>query len=100
MAEKQYPIYARRRVLRAFEKGWSRLERFTDRLTTAGPKLAPYNPFYHLGTLAIFLLVVLILTGIYLTIFYRPGSDRAFISVVGISATWFGLLMRTSHRYA
>ncbi|PJF46006.1 MAG: hypothetical protein CUN48_16005, partial [Candidatus Thermofonsia Clade 3 bacterium] len=89
-------IYAGRRRLRALERGWTAGERLLNRL--AGWQAS--NPFYHLGTLAIFLLFVLIGTGIYLTIFYRPGSDRAYGSVVALSATWPGSLMRSIHRYA
>lgn len=97
---KQRTIYARRRILRTLEKGWTTWERIVNRLTKIGPKIAPYNPFYHLGTLTIFLLIVLTATGVFLTIFYRPGSDRAYQSVMGISGSWFGLLIRTLHRYA
>ncbi|MCX7852753.1 MAG: 4Fe-4S binding protein [Caldilineales bacterium] len=89
-------IYAGRRRLRGLERGWIAGERLLNRL--AGRQA--YNPLYHLGTLEIFLLFVLIGTGIYLTIFYRPGSDRAYISVVALSATWLGSLMRGIHRYA
>ena len=62
--------------------------------------LKPYNPFYYLGQLVILFLIILTVTGIYLTIFYRPGADRAYQSVILLSANWFGHLMRTSHRYA
>lgn len=89
-------IYAGRRRLRALERGWTAGERLLNRL--AGSQA--YNPLYHLGTLEIFLLFVLIGTGIYLTIFYRPGSDRAYVSVVALSATRLGSLMRGIHRYA
>ncbi|MCP4360397.1 MAG: 4Fe-4S dicluster domain-containing protein [Chloroflexi bacterium] len=97
---KQRSIYARRRTLRALEKGWVALERTVNRLTTIGPKMTPYNPLYHLGTLTIFLLIILTLTGVFLTVFYRPGSDRAYLSVMGLSENWLGLLVRTIHRYA
>ncbi|NOX64026.1 MAG: 4Fe-4S dicluster domain-containing protein [Chloroflexi bacterium] len=97
---KQRRIYAARRRLRALERAWTAVERLVDRATAVVAPLRPYNPFYHLGTLTIFLLIYLAVTGLYLTIFYRPGSDRAYVSVAGISATWFGSLMRTSHRYA
>ena len=92
---KQRSIYATRRTLRRLEGWWTGLERFINRLATH-----PYNPLYHLGTLLIFLLIVLTVTGAYLTLLYRPGSDRAYASVVLISANWFGSLMRTVHRYA
>ena len=88
-------LYPRRRLLRALEKGWTSGERLVNRLTATS-----LNPFYHLGTLSIFLLAVLAVTGAYLTLFYRPGADRAYASVAHISAFWLGSLMRTTHRYA
>lgn len=89
------PLYEERRVLRVLEKQWVRGERLINR---AGD--SRYNPFYHLGTLGIFLLIVLTVTGIYLTVFYRPGADRAFETVSALSATGIGALMRSVHRYA
>lgn len=87
--------YQERRTLRGLEALWTRGERVLDRLTGAF-----YNPLYHTGTLAIFLIAVIVVTGAYLTIFYRPGMERAFVSVDGMTATWLGTLMRTVHRYA
>ena len=97
---KQPAIYPRRRWLRALERGTAWVERVINRFGTVNERVRPYNPLYHLGTLAIFLLIVLTITGLYLTIFYRPGVDRAYASVAGMSATWFGSLIRTIHRYA
>jgi ferredoxin len=88
-------LYPQRRLLRWLEKLWTRVEGFPNRLTDPA-----FNPLYHLGTLAIFLLVVLAVTGTYLTIFYRPGAERAYETVAGISASWLGSLMRSVHRYA
>lgn len=97
---KQHSIYPRRRWLRALEKGTAWFEGAINRWGTVNERIRPYNPLYHLGTLAIFLLIVLTVTGLYLTIFYRPGVERAYPSVAAISATWLGSLMRTVHRYA
>jgi len=91
-------IYATRRPLRRLEGWWTGIERLINRLGALTTH--PYNPLYHLGTLLIVLLIVLTVTGAYLTLFYRPGSDRAYASVVLISASWLGSLMRTVHRYA
>lgn len=87
--------YAQRKALRALEKFWTRLEGVINRFTKSD-----FNPFYHLGTLTIFMLIVLIATGTYLTIFYRPGLDVAYQTVEMISSNWFGSLMRSIHRYA
>ncbi|MCL4275048.1 MAG: 4Fe-4S binding protein [Anaerolineales bacterium] len=87
--------YAQRKTLRAFEKLWTKLEGIVNRFTKSD-----FNPFYHLGTLTIFMLLVLIGTGIYLTAIYRPGLDVAYATVEKIDSNWFGSLMRSMHRYA
>ncbi len=87
--------YAQRKTLRAFEKLWVKLEGIVNRFTKSD-----FNPFYHLGTLTIFMLLVLIGTGVYLTVIYRPGLDVAYATVEKIDSNWFGSLMRSVHRYA
>jgi ferredoxin/coenzyme F420-reducing hydrogenase delta subunit len=84
-----------KRVLTRLEKPAAWVEGFINRIATP-----QFNPFYHLGTLSIFLLLVLAVTGLYLTILYRPGTEVAYASVERISSNWFGLLMRSIHRYA
>ncbi|MDO8754578.1 MAG: 4Fe-4S binding protein [Anaerolineales bacterium] len=86
---------AQRKTLRAFEKLWTKLEGLINRLTKSD-----FNPFYHLGTLTIFMLLVLIGTGVYITAIYRPGLDVAYATVEKIDSNWFGSLMRSVHRYA
>ncbi len=94
-------FYSKRRFLRLLETLWSRVEGFINRLTgVRGLEFRPYNPLYNLGTLAIFLLIVLAITGAYLTIFYRPSADRSYETVAWMSSTWFGSLMRSGHLYA
>ena len=92
---KNYNPYAQRKLLRTFEKLWARFEGFINRFTKSD-----FNPFYHLSTLTIFMLIVLIGTGIYITLIYRPGLDVAYQTVEKIDSTWFGSLMRSMHRYA
>ncbi len=87
--------YAQRKLLRTFEKLWAKFEGFINRFTKSD-----FNPFYHLGTLTIFMLILLIGTGVYITLIYRPGLDVAYQSVEKINSTWFGSLMRSMHRYA
>ncbi len=96
--------YSNRRLLRALEGLWSRFEGMLDRLSStaqgdAKPRLN-FNPFYHLGTLSILLLIVLLVTGVYLTVVYKPGPLRAYASLELISASWIGSLIRSIHRYA
>ncbi|MBE0682286.1 MAG: 4Fe-4S binding protein [Anaerolineales bacterium] len=87
--------YAQRKTLRTFEKIWTRLEGLVNRFTKSD-----FNPFYHLGTLTIFMLLALLATGVYLTAIYRPGLDVAYATVEKIDSNWFGSLMRSVHRYA
>ncbi len=88
-------LYAKRTFLRRLEKLWTSLEGIVNRFTKSD-----FNPFYHLGTLTIFMLLVLIATGTYLTVLYRPGLDVAYATVDKIDSNWFGSLMRSIHRYA
>ncbi len=90
-----YNPYTQRKLLRFFEKLWAKFEGFINRFTKSD-----FNPFYHLGTLTIFMLILLIATGVYITIIYRPGLDVAYQTVQKIDSTWFGSLMRSMHRYA
>lgn len=58
-----------------------------------------YNPLYQSGTIASFLLAVLLITGLYLLLFYRIGDPHA--SVVRINEqVWGGRWIRALHRYA
>lgn len=88
-------LYSERRFIRAFEKGWISVEGVVSRFVKSD-----FNPLHHLGTLTIFMLVVLIATGAYLTLFYRPGAEVAYDTVAKISSTWYGSLIRSVHRYA
>src|SRR5262245_41047433 len=60
------------------------------------------NPLYHAGTIAVFSLAVATVTGLYLFVFYRVGTEAAHRSIVGIMAHPLGIgaLMRSLHRYA
>ena len=60
------------------------------------------NPLYHAGTIAVFSLAVATVTGIYLFVFYRVGTEAAHQSIEGIMAHPLGIgaLMRSLHRYA
>lgn len=88
-------LYAERPLLRAAERALARAEALIDRVIP--PAL---NPLYHLGTLSIFLLLVVAATGVYLTVGYKFNPTEAYTSVAGMSATWLGSLVRTVHRYA
>jgi coenzyme F420-reducing hydrogenase delta subunit/Pyruvate/2-oxoacid:ferredoxin oxidoreductase delta subunit len=58
-----------------------------------------YNPLYQSGTIVVALLVVLLVTGLWLILFYRVGAPYA--SVERITANlWYGNWVRGTHRYA
>lgn len=87
--------YRERSLLRRAEALWARAAACLDR---AGA--GRLNPLYHLGALSLFFLLVLGITGIALVIFYRPGMERSYASLSGLSAHPLGHLLRSVHRYA
>lgn len=57
------------------------------------------NPLYHSGAIAIAMLIVLLVTGLYLLIFYRIGAP--YDSVIRINEqVWTGRWIRALHRFA
>lgn len=58
------------------------------------------NPLYHTGTITVFLLVLLLVTGIYLTLFYQFGFDATYEAVAGIEENPLSRIIRAIHRYA
>lgn len=78
------------------EGGWLALESGINRLIG----LDQLNPFYHTGTITVFLFALAIASGIYLTVFYRYGTDAAYESVKRLDAQLVGRIMRGIHRYA
>jgi ferredoxin/coenzyme F420-reducing hydrogenase delta subunit/mono/diheme cytochrome c family protein len=85
-----------RRTLNLAERLSLAVEKPLDRLIRV-PQL---NPLYHTGTITIFLLIVLTVTGIYLTLFYQFGTQASYHAVASIEANWIGRIMRAMHRYA
>ena len=57
-----------------------------------------FNFWYYMGSLALMMLVVQILSGIFLTMFYKPDAELAFASVEYImrDVSW-GWLIRYMH---
>ena len=72
----------------------SRTDGWVDRLY--GSK---WNPLYQSGALAVLCLAVMLVTGIYLILFYRIGAP--YESIVRIDGQpWGGRWIRSLHRYA
>jgi cytochrome b6 len=60
-----------------------------------------YSVFYYLGGMALFLLIVQVVTGLLLLLYYEPGVSTAYESVKRISAEIpFGWLIRSIHRWS
>src|SRR3972149_1404817 len=61
-----------------------------------------YNPFYYLGAIPVFFLWLLIISGVYLLIYYEISVKHAYQSVQYLTEEqWYaGGVIRSLHRYA
>jgi ferredoxin/mono/diheme cytochrome c family protein/coenzyme F420-reducing hydrogenase delta subunit len=59
-----------------------------------------FNPLYHTGTITLFALLIILVTGIYLTMFFPFGFEDSYQAVARMEANFVGRLMRALHRYA
>ncbi len=58
-----------------------------------------YNPFYRSGTLAVGLLAIVFVTGLYLLFFYDVAAPYQSVRDIQLQV-WIGRWMRALHRYA
>jgi len=58
-----------------------------------------WNPIHQSGTLAVWMLLVLLVTGLYLVLFYRIGDPSGSVGRIAADP-WLGSWMRSAHRYA
>jgi ferredoxin/coenzyme F420-reducing hydrogenase delta subunit len=72
----------------------SYLDRAANRVYTSR-----HNPLYHSGAIAVALLILLIVTGVYLLLFYRIGSPHESVASITEQA-WSGRWIRGLHRFA
>ncbi len=82
---------------RAAKSGWDRLEAFFDaHLGRDG------NPLNQLGALTVFFFWVVLVSGIYVFVFFRTSVEGAYDSVEELTyGQWYlGGVMRSLHRYA
>jgi len=79
------------------ESLWLWIEMLVNRVTTPA-----YNPFYFLGAISIFFLWVILVSGVYLFLFYGISARGAYQSVQELTVNqWYlGGVMRSMHRYA
>ncbi len=85
--------------------GWLRfLERialFIERPANRLIGTAQLNPFYHTGTIATLLLIIIGLTGFYLYLFFKYGFDASYNDVlIRIETPFIARTIRAIHRYA
>jgi coenzyme F420-reducing hydrogenase delta subunit/quinol-cytochrome oxidoreductase complex cytochrome b subunit len=76
---------------------WLKMESLVNALTT--PAL---NPFYYLGAICVFFLWIILVSGIYLFLFYSISAKGAYLSIQNLTINqWYlGGVMRSLHRYA
>ena len=85
-----------KRWLTRFERWSLAVERLVGRLI----RDRNLNPLYHTGTITVFLLVLLLVTGIYLTLFYQFGFEATYEAVAGMEENPLSRVIRAIHRYA
>ncbi len=83
-------------ILLGLEKVFLLLEKPVNRVVGTGL----LNPFYAAGPIAVFLLIVLGITGIYVTLFYDFSFARSYESVLRMNRLGVSHFMRAIHRYA
>ncbi len=75
--------------------GFQKLSHFMSRFFSSR-----LNPLYHLGAIAVFLLIIDVLSGVYLFLFYSIDPQTSYQSVEKISESLLGSIMRGIHRYS
>jgi ferredoxin/coenzyme F420-reducing hydrogenase delta subunit len=86
-----------RRTEAAARAGWLRAEALLDRAFTPD-----HNPIYQLGALSFLFFWIMVVSGIYLFIFFETSMSEAWVSVERLThEQWYlGGVMRSLHRYA
>ena len=87
-------------VMRRFLNGLERLSLALEAPVNRIVGEAQFNPLYHTGTITVFLLIVILISGIYLTMFYQFGFRASYEAVSNIEANFVGRVVRAVHRYA
>ena len=97
------PIDWERRLGEGTRRFLARLERATmgaDRAVDGVTGPGRFNPLHYTGTITTFLVLVIVLTGVYLTMFYQFGFDASYGAVATVESRWIGRIVRAAHRYA
>jgi len=83
-------------LLRTLERLALPVERQVNRLVGA----SQLNPFYYSGPIAVFLLVIVAVSGLYLTFFFDFGFTASYQAVARLEGQLIGRTIRAIHRYA
>ncbi|MEM9560995.1 MAG: 4Fe-4S dicluster domain-containing protein [Actinomycetota bacterium] len=83
-------------TLRAVDHATAWVERPIRRLVGS----ARLNPLPHAGTISIFLLGVVVVSGLYLTLFFEFGHEASYRSVAAMEEHAIQRVARALHRYA
>ncbi len=103
LAERNPAVNWRARLGASSRRFLSALERLTLQLERPLGWLirdSRFNPLYHTGTITIFLLFVILVSGIYLTLFYPFGFTVSYEAVSKMEANLVSRIIRALHRYA
>ncbi len=84
------------RARRAVEGAAAGLEKPVERLV-GSPQA---NPLPHAGTISVFLLIVVVLSGVYITLFYEFGFEASHQAVADMDDHPIQGVVRSIHRYA
>ncbi len=85
-------------MLRTIERPALRLLTWSDAIANRWYG-SQFNPLYQSGTIVVALYLAILVTGLWLLLFYRVGAP--WESVAGLTANlWFGNWVRGLHRYA
>ncbi len=82
------------RFLTGLETATNRVERPIRRFVGSNR----LNPLPHAGTISVFLLIVVIITGLYITLFFEFGFEDSYSSVLGMEGHPIQRAMRSIHR--
>jgi ferredoxin/mono/diheme cytochrome c family protein len=58
------------------------------------------NPLPHAGTISVVLFFIVVVTGVYITLFFEFGFEASFRSVAKLTSNPIQRFMRTAHRYS
>lgn len=59
-----------------------------------------FNPLPHAGTISVFLLGLVVATGVYITLFYQYGYEASYDSVLAMQQHPIQRVIRAMHRYS